>query len=96
MPTHAALAALGDDYAGEQHAPKRQPADNPLDALRGKPQLLQIAQFDPGLALQLAALVDLVEEADFNMATAVAEDVARRLNLHRRRTTPDGVVISNH
>jgi hypothetical protein len=91
MPAHDAMlklvaAQLADDYAGEQHAPRPVPATTPspnVEPLRGRPELLAIAQNDPGLALKLKWLLDSIQEADWENALAALDHVAFSIRTHR-------------
>ncbi len=81
--TAIALAAREEQRGRPLHA------STILDCLQGHPQLVAIAQYDRQLALELKALLDLCEDADFEKARGVAMSISRLLHVQYVGTRAD-------
>ena len=81
MPLHAALAE--EVAVKHQSRPLEAPAaaNDRLAILSGHPQLLRIYMIEPDLALELKAMLDLIEDADFSGAQTISQSITHRLRL---------------
>lgn len=87
-----AVHQMRGDYDGEQFAPPPQPQPKPtqdLSGLQGNPQLVIIAQNDPGLALKLKWLLDACNEADWEIALKALEHIHFSIRVHHNESRAD-------